>query len=381
MHKFIGLKTGLKIASFLAVLALVIVAVFLNNIRTGVGGKLTEAVEGGESTLTAIGRSHESLTNFMKDKEQLAEELLKAAQTSQENAKARLTSARNTNKDFVVHMAENYGILLDSSHVMTQGVDNLLTISEDLRKTLNYYRQGAYEEASEKASVCLQTLIPLVDHFELWNQSLDGVNYHYVASGHRDRAKHAVIQYRDEMRIYREYILLLESIIEGDDYLKAMDTINELFDQLQHALANKDYETAQRLMEEIYEQLQLLKGPQYQNAASKASEIDPSLLDSDAFNTAQDVKNQLKDSEEIQGFENYLESLQRYIEALSYFDTGNREAAEEAIALGLSLLGQGESGLGGNLGDSDIQKFYTGLRGAFNSLKMEMQTRGQPDPG
>ena len=382
MYKFRGLKNSLKLALFLVVLALVIVAVFLSNILyIGSGNALTEAIEGGESTLTAIGRSHESLTNFMQDKEGLAGELLKAAHASQDNAKARLASAGLTEDNFVLNMVENYGILFDSSQVMTQGVDNLLAISDDLEKTLNHYRQGEYEEAAEEASVCLQNLTPLVDHFGTRNQSLENLNYRYIASGHRNRVKQAIAQYRDEMRIYNEYILLLESILGGDDYLKAMDAINELFDQLQHALAEKDYENAQRLLEEISEQLQLLKDQQYQNAASTASEIDPSLLDGDAFNTAQDVKNQLKDLEGIQGFENYLEGVRGYMEALSSFEQGDLEAAGNAIDQGLSLLGQGESGLGGNLGDADIQRFYTGLRGAFDSLRSQMQIRGQPDQG
>ncbi len=376
MRKFIGLRNGLKFTLLLGVLALVVTAVFLNIIHiSGESNPLTEAIEGGESTLTAIGRSHESLTNFVKDEEELAEELLKAAETSQEYAKARLTSARHTDDDFVLNMAENYGILLDSSHVMTQGVDNLLAISDELEQTLNYYRQGAYEEAAEEASVCLQTLTPLVDQFELWNQSLDGVHYQYIASGHRDRVKHAFVEYRDEMNIYLEYILLLESITEGVDHLKEMDSINELFDQLQHALANEDYENAQSILDKISEQLQqLLKDPQYQDAASTASELDPSLLDGDAFNTAQDVKNQLKDSEGIQAFENYLESLREYMEALSSLEQGDTEAAEEAIAQGLSLLGEGE-----NLADAQVQRFYTALRGAFNSLRMRI--KGQLPPG
>ena len=375
MPKFIGLKTGLKFALFIGVLALVIAAVLLSNISiTGGGNSLTEAIEGGESTLTAIGRSHESLTNFVRDEEELAGELLKAAQASQDYAKTKLTSARHTGDDFVINMAENYGILLNSSHVMTQGVDNLLAISDDLEKTLNYYKQGEYEKAAENASVCLQTLTPLVNRFEQRNQSLDGLNYHYLASGHRDRVKHALVQYREEMRIYLAYIFLLESIIEGVDYLETMGNINELFDQLQHALAKEDYEEAQRLLEEISELLQPLKDPQYQNAASTASELDPSLLDGDAFNIAQDVRSQLRDLEGIQGFENYLESLRRYMEALSSLEQGELEAAEEALDQGLSLLGQGE-----NLADADVQRFYTALRGAFNSLRMRI--RGQPDQG
>ena len=377
MHKFIGLKTGLKFASFLGVLVLIIVAVFLSNLRiSGERNPLTEAIEGGELSLAAIGRSHESLTHFVKGEEELAGELLKAARGSQEYAKTRLTSARRTDDEFVLNMAENYGILLDSSHVMTQGVDNLLAISDDLENTLNYYRQGAYEEAAEEASVCLQTLTPLADQFELRNQSLDSLNYRFVASGHRDRVSQRLVQYRDEMRIYLEYILLLESIMEGVDYLKEMDTINELFDQLQNALANKDYEIAQRLLEEISEQLQLLKDPQFQNAASTASKLDPNLLDGDAFNIAQDLENQLRDLEGIQGFENYLESVGRYMEALRALERGDLEAAEGAIDQGLSLLGEGE-----NLSDAEVQRFYTALRGAFNSLRTQMQIKGQPDQG
>jgi len=64
------------------------------------------------------------------------------------------------------------------------------------------------------------------------------------------------------------------------------------------------------------------------------------------------------------------------MEALSYFEQGDLEAAEEAIGQGLSLLGQGE-----NLADAEVQRFYTALRGAFNSLKTQMQIRGQPDQG
>jgi len=176
------------------------------------------------------------------------------------------------------------------------------------------------------------------------------------------------------MRIYLEYILLLESIIEGVDYLDAMDSINELFDQLQHALANEDYDTAQSLLDEISRQLERLREPQYQNAASTASEIDPSLLDGDAYNTAQDLRNQLRDLEGIQGFENYLESVERYMQALTSFEQGDLEAAEEAIVEGLSLLEQGE-----NLADAEVQRYYTALRGALNSLRM--QIKGQPDQG
>lgn len=379
MPKFIRLKAGLRtraIALSLGVVALIIAAVFLNNIRIGgESNPLTEAIEGGESSLTAIGRSHESLISFMKDGEESAGELLKAAKESQQFAEAKLTSAARTNDKFVLNMAENYGILLNSSHVMTQGIDNLLAVSEELKKTLNYYRQGAYVEAAEEASVCLQTLNPLVDQFELWNQSLDGVNYQYVAAGQKDQVKHAVVEYKDETGIYLEYISLLESILKGVDYLKEMDDIWELYGQLQHALASKDYEHARELLQEISEKLQPLKNPQYQEAATTASELDPNLLEGEAYNVAQDVKNQLKDLQGLERFETYLNSVREYMKASSLLEKGDTEAAEEAIVEGLGLLGEEGQGEG----DPEIQRFHSSLRTAFNSLRMQL--RGQPEQG
>jgi hypothetical protein len=368
MRKFIGLRTGLKLMLFFGVLALIITSVFLANIRGEKGNSLTEAIEGGESVLTAIGRSHESLTNFVKDEEEMAADLLTHAKASQEYAEVRLTSSKNSKDTFLLNMIENYLMLLNSSHVMTQGVDNLLTVSDDAKETLNYYREGAYEEAAEKASVCLQTLTPLVEQFEPWNHTLDGVDYSYLISGQKDRVKNAIGQYKDEMRVYLAYINLLESIEKGVDYLNVMDNVNNLFGQLQHAIANQDYASVPELLQQISNQLQLLKGSNYQNAASAASKIDPRLLDGSAFNNAQDLKNLLKDLEGIQEFENYLESVAKYAEALNYVDQGDFEAAEEAIEQGTSLLGQGQK-----LSDLYVQKYYTALENAFNTLKMRIR--------
>lgn len=377
MYKFVGLRTRVKIALFMVVLALVLATVFLYYIQiSGGGNALTEAIEGGESTLTAIGRSHESLTNFVHEEEELTGELLEAARASQDNAKAKLASARHTEDDYVLKMVENYGILFDSSQVMIQGVDNLLAISEDLEKTLNSYWKGEYEVAAEEASSSLQTLTPLVGHFEKWNQSLEDLIYGFIASGHRNRAKQAIVQYRDEMRIYNEYILLLESIINGVDYLETMDSIDELFDQMQHELASQDYSNARTLLEEIFEQLRLLKDPQYQDAASTASQLDPNLLEGAAFSTAQDVKNRLKDLKGIQEFENYLEAVAEFIEASRLFEEGNLEAAEGAINQGLLLLEGGEA-----LTDMEVQKFHTALKEDFSSLRARWQLRDQPEPG
>jgi len=378
MPKFVRLKAGLRtraIALSLGVVALIIAAVLLSNIRfSGESNPLTEAIEGGESLLVAIGRSHESLISFMKGGEESAGELLKAAKESQQFAEAKLTSAERTNDKFVLKMAENYGILLNSSHVMTQGIDNLLAVSEELGNTLDFYRQGAYADAAEGASVCLQTLNPLVDEFELRNQSLDGVNYQYVAADHKYQVKNAIGEYQNGTGIYLGYVSLLESILKGADYLKEMDDISEQYDQLQHALASKDYEKAEELLQEISEKLQPLKEPQYQEAANEASELDPKSLEGDAYNVAQDVKNQLKDLQGLEQFETYLNLIREFMKASTLLEQGDIEAAEEAIDVGLGLLGEGEG-----TGDPEMQRYHESLRTAFNSLKMRI--KGQPEQG
>ncbi len=378
MPKFVRLKAGLRtrvIALSLGVVALIIAAVLLSNIRfSGESNPLTEAIEGGESLLVAIGRSHESLISFMKGGEESAGELLKAAKESQQFAEAKLTSAERTNDKFVLKMTENYGILLNSSHVMTQGIDNLLAVSEELGNTLDFYRQGAYADAAEEASVCLQTLNPLVDEFELRNQSLDGVNYQYVAADHKYQVKNAIGEYQNGTGIYLGYVSLLESILKGADYLKEMDDISEQYDQLQHALASKDYEKAEELLQEISEKLQPLKEPQYQEAANEASELDPKSLEGDAYNVAQDVKNQLKDLQGLEQFETYLNLIREFMKASTLLEQGDIEAAEEAIDVGLGLLGEGEG-----TGDPEMQRYHESLRTAFNSLKMRI--KGQPEQG
>jgi len=374
MVKDNGFKTAKKFfVVLLSILALLIAAVFLINREGEVDSSLTEAVEGGESALTAISKSHESLMNFVDNKEETAADILKTAKTSQEYSKKMLTSARDTREDFVLKMTENYEVLLNSSHVMTQGIDNLLAVSPDLEKTLNYYRQGAYEKASEKASVCLQTLTPLIDEFEQQDRNLNRTDFLYVAAGHKDPVKHAVTQYKDEMRIYSQYILLLEVIKEGKDYLEVMNTIKGLFSQLQHELANKNYENVKQLLREILEKLQCLNGSIYQDAAHGASELDPSVFNGIVYNVALDLQNQLKGLGGILGFEIYLESLEEYVEAMNLFDQGNLEAANGKIGTGRSLLGSG------NPSDAELQNYYSGLQDAFNSL--EMQIRGQEDQG
>lgn len=374
MHKITGLKMPLKLLIALTMAALLIAVAFLS-INIGGGGKniLNEAVEGGEYALTAVGRSYESLTHFVQENQTQAEDLLRAARTALDVAKAKLTSAGRTEDMFTLRMVENYQIISGASEVMAQGVDNLLTISDNLQNALNYYNQGEYEMAAQQASQGLDVLTPLLTDLKEQNSSLDGLNYNNIASGHRDRVKNAVSQYRSEYEIYLQYNLLLRSLLEGKDYLETRELIDEKLRQLQSAIANEDYETAERLLKEIAEQLEALKDPKYENATATASQLNPELLEGNAFDVSQDL-NRLKDLEGIQEFENYLQSLEKYTEASNYLAQGNPQAAEQAANQGMGILGQGQAS-----DDPELQRLYTGLGEAFNSLLMRI--RGQPDQG
>jgi len=374
MSKSLGLKIGKKFVLVITVLPIVAAVLFLLQTQEGISNPLKEASEGGELLLTAIGRSHEFLMNFVNDREELAEEILRTAKEAQDHAKTKLTSAKQAGDDVVVKMAENYEILYGSSGTMTQGVDNLLTVSDNLDSAFSYYRQKKYNESVDEAQVCLQTLAPLVDQFDDWNRSLNDIEYYSIAANQRDRVKHASAQYRSEMKIYNEYVLLLECIAEGVEYSKQMDVVDQFFDQFQHTLAGKDYENATRLLQEIFDRLQILEGPDYQKAAEAASQLDPSLLGNIAYDTAQDMVDRFYSIEGLQSFENYLESLKSFVKSSYNFDHGDLEAAQAALVEGLSLLSEGKS-----LADPSIQQFYTGLENAFDSLQMKM--RGQPDLG
>jgi len=377
MRKIPELKTPLKLSIALTLIALLIAVAFLS-IHIGGGGQnvLNEAVEGGEYALKAVGRSYESLMHFVQENQTQAEELLKAARTSVDNAKAKLTSAGRTEDQYTLRMVENYKIISGASEVMAQGVDNLLTISDSLQNALDYYSQGEYEMASQQASQGLDVLTPLLTDLKEWNSSLDGLNYNSIASGHRDRVKHAVSQYRGEHEIYFQYILLLRSLLEGKDYLETRELIDEKLRQLQSAIANEDYETAQRLRQEISELLQTLKDPKYENATTTASKLNPELLEGNAFDVSLDLKTRLKNLKGIQEFENYLQSLEKFVEALSYLAQENPDpqAAEKSANEGIGILEQALE-----LSDPELQKLYTGLGEAYNSLLMRI--KGQPDLG
>lgn len=378
MSKIRGLKTSLKLLIPFFIVGLLIAPILLNTPRSKIPNPLNFALEGGQYTLTSIGRNNESMTHFVEDREQEARDVLKAAHASLESGRTKLTAAENTEDEYVLRMAESYQILVQASEVMAKGVENLLSISDDLESAFNHYWRKEYEEASQKASVCLQTLTPLMSDFEKWNQTLDDLNYQYIASGHREQTKQAVKQYRSAIETYLQYILLLRSLLEGVDYLEMRQLIDEYLKQLQSAIARGDHEAAQELLEEISKILQSLKGQNYQNAAATASQLDPNALSGEASEGAQDLKTRLKSKEGIDDFERYLESLEKYLEALGYLEQGNLQSAEQAVNEELAILGQGP-GIGLGQGDSELQNLYEGLTEAFNLLLMRI--RGQPDQG
>jgi len=382
MSKIGNLRANLKLLIPLIVAGLLIAAILLSTPMGSSPNPLSLALEGGQYTLTSIGRNNESMTHFVENREEEARDLLTAALASLESARARLTAAGNTEDEYVLHMVENYQILAQASGVMSKGVENLLSVSDDLESALDHYWRGEYEEASQNASVCLQILTPLVTEFERWNQSLNDLNYHYIASGHREQTEQAVKQYRSAMETYLQYILLLQSLLEGVDYLEMRQLIDEYLRQLQSAVSRGDYNAARELLQEISRMLQSLKGQNYQNAAATASQLDPNALSGEASEAAQDLKTRLKPTEGIEGLEKYLESLEKYLEALSYLEQGDLQSAEQAASEGLAGLGQGAGqgpGMGPGQGDLELQNLYLGLTEAFNSLLMRI--RGQPEQG
>jgi len=369
------MNTRVKLALLLGFLALVIIAILLSGfLNGGEGNPLTQAVTGGELALTAVGRGHESLADFAKNQKEMARDLLKATEEAQDHAESRLTYASKTDDIFVLNMVNNYGLLLNSSRIMSKGADRLLAVSDTLEKALDYYHQETYAEAAGKASICLESLAPVADEFKAWNRSLDTINYRYLASGHRDRVKFAVTEYRSGMEVYLDYISLLEAIKEGANYSEIMSEIRDLFNQLQHELALNNTTRAQELVQQISDKLQPLKQLQYQRAASSASQVDPSMLEGMASNVAQNLKSQIKDLSGIQGLEKYLENVQKYIQAQALASQGDSQGAQNAIDQGLSAAGQGKGEA-----PADLKDFYTALQVAFNSLRM--QIRGGPDQG
>jgi cellobiose-specific phosphotransferase system component IIA len=351
-----------------------VVGVFLSTQTGSSENILSEAIEGGEGTLASVGRNYESLMQFMQNDEAETRQLLQAAQVALENAKAKLNSVESrTSDEYVLGMLENYQRVAQASDVMSQGVNNLLTINKNFTNTIYYYYQKNYTEAAEQASYCLQVLTPLLNDFATSNASLNDINVVFVPSGQRDQLRLRVGQYRNETEIYIQYVLLLRSILEGKAYLQMNSMLEESLKQLQSAIANNDYQTAQDLRQRISEMLQSLQDQSYQNAADIASQLDPSLLNGVASDVAQELRNRLRNLEGIEGFENYLQSMEKYLEALRRLKQGDKEGAEKLINEGLDLLQKGKPS------DHELQGLYEGLREAFNTL--ELRIKGQPPQG
>jgi len=349
--------------------------VFLTTQPGGGEDILSEALEGGELTLTSVGRNYESLTQFMQNNETQARQLLEAARDTLENARAKLNSAKRTRDQYVLGMLDNYQRLAQASDVMAQGVDNLLVISENLTDAIFYYSYQDYGNASEKASYCLQVLEPLLSDFETSEMALNGSNILYIPSGQRDQLTLRVNQYKSENEIYYQYVWLLRSLLNGTDYLQKNALLEEYLRQLQSAIANQDFQTAQTLLQRISDLLQSLRDPRYQSAADIASQLNPGLLSGKASDTAQQLKNRLRNLGEIDAFEKYLQSLEKYLEAQRLLEQGDVEGAEQAINEGLGFLGQGQP----QVSDPELQGLYTGLREAYNTLRM--RSKGQPPQG
>jgi cellobiose-specific phosphotransferase system component IIA len=374
MQKITGLKTAPKILIITVIGALLVVAVFLS-VQTG-GGEdlLNEAIEAGELTLTSVGRNYESLTKFVQNDEAQAKQLLEAARATLENAETKITAAkRNTSDEYVLGMLDNYHRLAQASDTMAQGVDNLLTISENLTSAIDYYLQRDFEKAAQQASYCLQVLTPLLSDFRKADTALNGTNVVFIPSGQRDRFTLRVGQYLNETEVYSQYILLLRSLLEGKDYLQKNELLEEYMRQLQSAIANKDYQAAENLRQKINDLLQSLRNPEYQNAADLASQLDPNAFGGTTSGIAEELRNRLRNLEGIDAFENYLQSLEKYLEALRHIEEGKPSEAEQAINQGLGILQQGQGG------DPELQGLYEGLRLAFNTLQQTI--REPPPPG
>jgi hypothetical protein len=335
---------------------------------------LTEAIESGEATVKAVDINHESIANFAEGLTVQADDLLKTAQISQEQAEVSLVYARHTDDEFVLNMAQNYGLLLESANVMSQGVENLLAVNDDLQQTLNYYGQKSYSLSAKSSAICLQTLEPLLANFSANNQTLENINYRYLASGQRDQVKYAVTEYRDALAIYLQYVQLLKTLKEGTAYEQKANDINDQFNQVQNDIANGTYEDAKQRLNDLSKQLDSLRTQQFQNAASLASQLEPSLFSGLAQSIAQDLKNQLRDSTGLDKFQNYLAAVGKYADASKSLTEGNLKEAEDSANQALQMLAQnqGQSGQG-----SDINRYSEALEYALNSL--EMQIKGQPD--
>jgi len=373
MKKITKLKFNPKLLIIPVIAVLIVAALFLSAQTGGGTDTLSEALEGGELTLTSIGRNYESLTHFVQDDEAQSRQLLEAARAALENGKAKLNSAGRTDDEYLRGVLSEYRKVVQASNVMAKGVDNLLVVSENMTNAFYYYSHRNYEKASEQATYCLQILTPLLEDFVTSDLDLNGMNVFYIPSGQRDRLTLAIDQFMNESAVYDQYVKLLQSLLEGKDYLQENALLEEYLKQLQDALANQDYKTAEAIRQEISKILESLRDPRYQKAAEEASKLDPKSLKGMASDIAQELRNRLRNLEGIEAFEKYTQSLEKYLEALEYLKQGEDKQllAEQAAEEGLKILGQGQGT------DSELQGLYTELREALSTLRI----KGQPEQG
>lgn len=373
MNKIPWMGKNTKILIIPVIAALLIIAAFLSIQPSGGEDKLSQAIEGGELALTSVGRNHESLTAFVQEDERNSRELLEAAQVAVQSAKPKLDSAKRINDEYIQRMIGNYETLAAASSIMSQGIDNLLSINPNITSALDYHSNGNYEQAANQSAYCLQVLVPLLSSFRESDSALNTMNVFFIPSGQRDRLTLRVSQYKDEMETYNQYILLLQSLLKGKDYLKMNEELEESMRQIQSAISNGDYESAQQQLQAASQVASSLKDPRYQDAADQASQLNPSQLSGKAANTAQELRNKLRNLEGLEDFENYLRSLQKYLEALEKHQQGKPSEAQQALDEGLSILSQGQGK------DEELQGMYDGLEAAFNELQLRI--KGQPDQG
>lgn len=372
MKRVAQLRATRKILIIPLVGALVVAALFFGTQIGGSDDLLSQAVEGGELTLTSVNRNYESITQFTKNNETQARQLLEAARAALESAATKLNTAGRSTDLYVLRMRDNYARMAKASDTMAQGMDSLLFVSRNLTDAIFYYAQKDFEKASEQASYCIEVLAPLLSDYIASDEALSGIDRLYVAPARQDQLTLGVNQFKNDSKIYAQYILLLQSIMEGKASLQKNAELEEKMNQLQSAIANGDYQKAEELRQQISDILQSLGGQSYQDAANLAAQLDPNMLGGTSASLAQELRNRLRTREGLQSFENYLQSLEKYLEALSRLQQGDPTGAQQAITEGRGILqGQGN--------DEELQGLFTALRDAFNTL--EMRIKGQPDQG
>lgn len=357
---------------------LIVAAVFVSTRPSSGEDKLDEAVQGGELTLTSVGRNYESVTSFLQKDEAQSRQLLEAARAALESARTKLESAGRTHDEYVLGMIDNYQKLATASDTMSKGIDNLLLISQNLTNALDYYSNGEYDKASSEAVYCLGVLNPLVDEFETSNSAMNGINVFYVPSGQKDRIALRESQYKNEGEIYRQCILLLQSLMQGKDYLEQNSVLEDYLRQLQEAIAKKDYAAAEQLRQQMSDLLQKFRSADYQNAANTASQLNPDALSDEYSQIAQELQNRLRNNDELDAFQNYLLALQKYLEALQKLSTdpNNTGAIQQLINEAL-----GQAGQGAGSGNGETNSLIEGLKGALNELSTQLYARQSPPPG